>query len=154
MKKKAKQLTDADLVAVLKLRDHEKSLGRKDGEPTALSEVVRRLRLSDDVQSRWQEFKDHAHACMKLSGAQDVAVCMEVCPETWEAQREVRLHTHAFLKSNDVPLRARNLAVFEHQCVKPHMSLTVGGLPVCSNTRTPWAGFLLLHRRQDRDPVQ
>ena len=127
----------------------------KDGEPTALADVVRRMRLSVDVQSIWQEFRDHAQACMRLSGAQDVAVCMEVCPETWEAQREVRLHTHTFLKSSEAPLRARNLAAFEHKCVKPHMSFTIGGAPVTSNSKTSWAGFcLLLHRRQDRDLVQ
>ena len=127
----------------------------KDGEPTALADVVLRMRLSVDVQSIWQEFRDHAQACMRLSGAQDVAVCMEVCPETWEAQRDVRLHTHTFLKSSEAPLRARNLAAFEHKCVKPHMSFTIGGAPVTSNSKTSWAGFcLLLHRRQDRDLVQ
>ena len=112
-----------------------------DEEPTALRELVRRLRLLASVQTLWKEFQQHAQSCLRLSGGQDVAVCLEVCPDTWETKGGVQLHGHAFLKASTGELRAKNLSTFEFQATKPHLSQTVGGVLCSSTSRTSWAGF-------------
>ena len=113
----------------------------QDGEPTALREVVRRLRTTAVVQSFWQEIQEHAHRCRRSAGGQDVAICLEVCPDTWESRRDIQLHVHAFLKTGGASLAVRNLSLFEFHHVRPHLSLTVGGLQVGTNGRTSWSGF-------------
>ena len=111
------------------------------GEPTALRSVVRRLRASVDVQSVWKDIQLHAQVCLRLAGAADVAVCLEVCPDTWEEKRELKLHMHAFVKSSGSDLRVRNLNPFAFSGVKPNASMTIGGVPVQSNGRSSWSGF-------------
>ena len=123
-------------------------------EPTALAEVVRRLRASADVHSAWKDIQLHAQICLRLAGASDVAVCLEVCPETWEERGEVKLHVHAFLKSSGSDLRVRNMNPFEFSGVKPNASQTIGGMPVQGNGRSSWAVFLLLYLRQGGGRVQ
>ena len=45
---------------------------------------------------------------MKLFlAADDIAMSLEVCPETWTAQKILRLHIHMFFKSNSSFLRFR-----------------------------------------------
>ena len=53
-------------------------------EPTALTEVVRRLRLSAELQEAWKDIRLHAQQCLQLTGGTDVSVCLEVCPEAGE----------------------------------------------------------------------
>ena len=87
------------------------------GEPTALRDVVRLLRASADLQSSWKDILLHARICLQLAGAADVAVCMEVCPETWEERRELKLHVHAFLKTGGADLKVRHPAPFRSSSV-------------------------------------
>ena len=110
-------------------------------EPTALKELVDHLRVSGILQEAWKDIQLHAQTCLRLAGASDVAVCLEVCPDTWGAQKEVQLHFHAFLKSQGPDLRLRNLGPFSYQDVKPHMSGSIGGMPMNTNGRGSWAGY-------------
>ena len=112
-----------------------------DGEPTALVEVVRRLRGSAALQEAWKDIQLHAQVCLRLAGAADVAVCLEVCPETWQERHELKLHIHAFPKSTSADLRLRNLAPFTFAGVQPNASLTIGGMPIQANGRASWSGF-------------
>ena len=112
------------------------------GEPTAsLKELVSHLRGDPKLQSKWKDILLHARTCMQLAGGSDVAVCYEVCPETWELQREVRFHFHAFVKSSGSDLRLRLLAPFAFEGVKPHITTTIGGMPTSANGRASWSGF-------------
>ena len=68
-------------------------------EPTALKQLVASLREERHLQELWKDIQLHAHVCLRQAGATQVAVCLEVCPRTWEEEKEVQLHFHAFLKS-------------------------------------------------------
>ena len=67
-------------------------------EPTALRDVVRLLRASAEVQSTWKDLLLHAHVCKRLAGGSDVAVCLEICPDTWQERKQLMLHVPAFIK--------------------------------------------------------
>ena len=110
-------------------------------EPTALTEVVRLLRASADLQSAWKDIQLHAQVCLRCAGAADVAVCLDVCPDTWEDRREIKLHIHAFLKSSGADLRVRNIIPFAFGGVKPNASLTIAEMPVQADGRSSWSVF-------------
>ena len=111
-------------------------------EPTALREVVRRLQVGRSERSLPpSDIQLHGQVCLRLAGGADVSVCMEVCPDTWAERREVKLHVHAFLKSNSKDLRVRNLTPFSFGTVKPNVSVTIGGMPIQANGRSSWSGF-------------
>ena len=79
-----------------------------------------------------------------------MAVCLEVCTQTWELQGVVRFHMHMFLKSIQENLRMRRLAVFEFKCVRPHVSTAIGGMPTYASGRASWSGFFYCSIRDSR----
>ena len=99
------------------------------GEPTAsLGEVVERLRASSSVVEAWGKLLDHGRRCMQQAGGQDVAICLEVCPETFELQKVVRLHVHAFIRSAVTHLAIRHLWKFDLGEVRVHLSTGIIGV--------------------------
>ena len=78
-------------------------------EPTALRDVVRLLRASADVQSSCKDIMMHAQVCKRLAGGSDEAVCFQICPYTWTEKQELKLHVHAFIKSNATDVRFKDL---------------------------------------------
>ena len=76
-------------------------------EPTALQQLVDRLRVAGYLQELRQDIQMHAHVCLRMACATDVAVCLEACSQTCEAEKQVQLHFHAFLKSEGPDLRVR-----------------------------------------------
>ena len=118
----------------------------KKKEPTALKQLVESLREERHLQELWKDIQLHAHVCLRQSAATHVAVCMEVCPTTWEEEKEVQLHFHAFLKSDGSDLRLKNLQPYAFKDVKAHMSASLSGVSLKGNGRQCWSVFLLLHR--------
>ena len=65
-------------------------------EPTALREVVRRLQVVRSERSLPpSDIQLHAQVCLRWAGGSGEAICLEVCPDTWEELRDVKLHVHA-----------------------------------------------------------
>ena len=56
-----------------------------------------------------------------------MAVCLEVCPETYEPQGTIRLHIHMFLKRTYEKLRLRHAAGLRSDGCAPHVSSSIGG---------------------------
>ena len=54
----------------------------------------------------------HAQVCKRLAGGSDVAVCLEICPDTWEERKELKLHVHAFIKANATDLCIKDVGPF------------------------------------------
>ena len=84
------------------------------------------LRYSSELRNVWGGIVDHGRQCMQKAGGQDVAVSLEVCPETWQLQGATRLHVHVFLKSQNENLRLRYLHNFDFEGVRPHVATSIG----------------------------
>ena len=110
-------------------------------EPTALKQLVESLREERHLQELWKDIQLHAHLCLRQSAATHVAVCMEVCPKTWEEEKEVQLHFHAFLKSEGADLRIKQLQPYAFKDVTPYMSASLSGVSMKGNGRQCWAVF-------------
>ena len=108
---------------------------------TSLEQVVERLRQSPSAQKAWAQILDHGRMCMQMAGGEDVAICLEVCPETLELQNIVRLHVHALIRSSSQQLAVRHLAKFDLQEVPAHLSTGIRGVD-CNRGRAKWSGFL------------
>ena len=108
---------------------------------TSLVVVVERLRQSPSVQKAWAQILDHGRMCMQMAGGEDVAICLEVCPETLELQNIVRLHVHALIRSSSQQLAVRHLAKFDLEKVPAHLSTGIRGVD-CNRGRAKWSGFL------------
>ena len=114
-----------------------------------VEELVTRLRELPIAQALWGKVQEHGDVCKQVSGAHDVAVCMEVCPETYELQTRLRLHVHMFLKTNADALRLKHLDFFSFTGSPAHVSTQIGGMPVARGRRC-WCGFFyccLLEKR-------
>ena len=108
---------------------------------TSLGQVVKCLRQSPSVKKAWELILDHGRKCMQLAGGEDVAICLEVCPETLELQKIVRLHVHALVRSNIQQLAVQHLWKFDLGEVPAHFSTSVTGAQQQSRGRAQWSGF-------------
>ena len=124
-----------------------------EGEPTAsLDEVVERLRGSSSVVKAWGQLMDHGRRCMQQAGGEDIAICLEVCPETLQLQKVIRLHVHALIRSAATPLAIRHLWKFDLGEMRAHMSTGVRGV-ACTRGRAMWSGFLYCCLKQKKGTV-
>ena len=108
---------------------------------TSLGQVVKCLRQSPSVQKAWELILDHGRKCLQLAGGEDVAICLEVCPETLELQKIVRLHVHALVRSNSQQLAVQHLWKFDLGEVPAHLSTSVTGAQQSNRGRSQWSGF-------------
>ena len=93
------------------------------------------------VRELWERLEEHGGECQRAAGADDVAICLEVCPETWTKLGALRLHAHCFLKNNQENLRLRDLRPVFFDGVRPHVSTTVGGMATQGSRSQSWSGF-------------
>ena len=117
-----------------------------------VDEVVTRLRNEPTARALWGRVIDHGQVCKQLAGADDVAVCLEVCPETYELQRKLRLHIHMFLKSSGGPLRLRHMTFYDFEGCSSHVSTQIGGLATTKG-RSNWCGFFYCCLQEKRGTV-
>lgn len=115
-------------------------------EPTAaagrpsLNEVVLRLREEPATLKLWQRVQAHALALKQKLGACDYAVCLELCPESYDLQGIVQPHVHLCLRAAGFMTLA-STSKYELDGAVPRVAHTVAGL--CANRMgTTWAGFL------------
>ena len=109
-------------------------------EQLTVAEVTTRLRKDATAIRLWHKVADHGQTCKKLAGASDVAICLELCPETYELQKSLRLHVHMFLRAQTGVLSIRNISFFSFQGLMTHVSSSIGGLASTKN-RNDWSGF-------------
>ena len=121
-------------------------------EQRTLDALVARLRSEPAAKSLWGRVVDHGQVCKQLSGADDVAITLEVCPETYELQRRLRLHIHCFLKSSKQPLSMQHMQMYEFEGNSCHQSTQIGGL-ACTKGRSSWSGFFYCCLREKRGTV-
>ena len=63
------------------------------------SEAIEQLRNLDSVKSVWLKVREEAAALTTRVGAEDFAVCLELCSKTYKDEGVVRLHAHVALAS-------------------------------------------------------
>ena len=81
-----------------------------------------------------------------------VAITLEVCPETYELQRKLRLHIHCFLKSSKQPLSMQHMQMYEFEGNSCHQSTQIGGL-ACTKGRSSWSGFFYCCLKEKKGTV-
>ena len=67
---------------------------------TAVDEVCEELRQHERVLMLWSEFKKKAEGWKDAFFLSSVAFCMELCTQTLESEGIIRVHFHAFFRSN------------------------------------------------------
>ena len=118
----------------------ELSLPPPPASPT-LEDVVARVRSHSNLQELWDTARDHGKTVLRLVGGTDVAISLEVCPDTWELQKAVKLHVHCFVLSVSGVMRWKLTRVYHLSGIAPHVSQT--DPTGCSiKGRNLWSGFL------------
>ena len=127
-----------DLTGVLKTGEPTASCV---GEPTAsLDEVVERLRRNANVKEAWERIKLHGAFCRVSTAADDAAISLELCPQTYQLQQRIQLHLHCFVRSSN-RLDTRKCASMNFAGNVPHMSSSLNGVSL-KGSRAVWSGFL------------
>ena len=104
----------------------------------SLNDMVEILRGRPYLQRLWDRVKDEAEQLKATTWANDVAVSLELCPETF-IKGKLRVHVHLALKRVD-RLWYRSQEDLELLGSKPHITLASGG----SRKRarfTDWSAF-------------
>jgi len=65
---------------------------------TPVKDITRELTAAVEVVELWRRMQRHGKWVVTKAGAMDWAMCMEVCPETYQLQGVIRLHLHVFMK--------------------------------------------------------
>ena len=68
----------------------------------SLAEASKQHREDPETQLLWQDLKSHCIEMKKHLYCADMAVCLEICPTTFQDEQSVQLHAHVFLRSNEV----------------------------------------------------
>ena len=110
------------------------------GTRATLDELVAHFRNDKEIRELWDTCRDHGKTTLRFCGGSDVAISLEICPDTWEQQQVVRLHVHCFV-----------LSVTGHMTVKiNHLFHLFDTAPNVSGTdpegnsvkgRNLWSGF-------------
>ena len=103
--------------------------------------VAGHLRSLPPVKRLWDELREHGEECKRVAKADDVAICLELCPTTWMQQGVLKLHSHCFLKTSGEYLRLRDMRPCCFQGIAPHASATIGGMTQAGNRSASWSGF-------------
>ena len=106
---------------------------------TSLDELVKRLRSDSVVKDLWERMLLHVEELRRKVGAQDAAVCLEICPNTLETRGLCRLHFHCYLR-NSVRLRLPPSAHMRFDGAVPQQSSVVGGMAL-SRRSNSWSGY-------------
>ena len=105
-----------------------------------VDEVATRLRDDATALALWHRVVDHGQMCRQLCGAADVAVCLEVCPDTYELQRMLRLHVHMFLKTSGEALKLKHANFYDFEGCRTHAATQIGGISSMKAINN-WCGF-------------
>ena len=114
-------------------------------ENATVAEVCETLRTLPWVSQLWQKARTHCIQIVKMTNVADHAVCLEVCPQTYQVQKTIRLRVHMFRRSAK-PMCVPGLASMAFQTVVPVVGSVIGGLQqeVRASTRAGWGRLLLL----------
>ena len=109
---------------------------------TPLDVITRELTAAVESVDLWEKMQSHGTWVAMRAGAQDWAMCMEVCPETYHLQGVIRLHLHVFLKGMN-NLRLGALSDLALDGAVPVTARTVGGLTAQGSAthRASWSGY-------------
>ena len=84
-----------------------------------------------DVEIMWESFLDFIAELSKRLGSELHGCSMEVCGETWEEEKYVRIHAHAFFKSTN-KMRVHDPSPFLFRCGLPNKAESCMGHSVRS----------------------
>ena len=112
-------------------------------EKLPLQQLVQHLRAEPVAQALFKRIEEHGMKMRMSIGAEDVAMSLEVCPETWTESSILRLHIHMFFKSSAEWLKFRPSPFFDFEgssCVysRDITSLSSGSL---ARSKASWSGF-------------
>ena len=110
-------------------------------EPTALRDAVRILRASADLRSTWEDVVEHAQMCKTLAQGEDIAVCLEICPDTWNDRKELKLQVRCVIRTWDSALIIRDLAIFSFRDEEPFAARSIELEAVSDRGKNTLAGF-------------
>ena len=110
-------------------------------EQLSLDQLVLRLRDDPAVKALFSRVEDHGMKFKPFLGADDVAMSLEVCPETWSVHNTLRLHIHMFFKSNCSRLRFRQTPLLDFEGSSCIMSSNVSGNSASGRAKSSWSGF-------------
>ena len=104
-----------------------------------LHDEVKRLRRDPHVASLWARAILHSKGMKLKMAATDFAVCLEVCPETFETTGKLQLHVHLCLRSG-APMKLGRVLDYAFDGAVPCVAHTIGGLG-SGMARNSWSAF-------------
>ena len=106
-------------------------------EDVLCQELTMAVREMPEAQGLWAEFLAFAETLAKDLQATSWACCQEICLQTWEEQRQLRLHFHLFMKSDVKQMRCKSRQRLRFQGADPFLKDTMWGKKVFKSN---WAG--------------
>ena len=103
-----------------------------------LDRFCEQLKLMPKVDSLWKAVRHEANRWTGMLGAIEYTVCLELCKETWEQEKTVRLHAHIAMSARDrMSMTVGQLGDYLFMGTPPHVSAEQGQRRrVCG-----WASF-------------
>ena len=108
---------------------------------STLDGLVVFLRTHEKLRELWDQIREHGQDVRRLAGASDVAISLEVCPETFELQKTIRLHVHCFVVATVGNMVFRVTRVYHLFNRAPNLSFGEGTGSKAKG-RNQWSGFL------------
>ena len=106
----------------------------------ALDAAVGIMRQQADIVALWDEAKALALRIQAKYRTADHAVCMEICPQTFEVEHQARVHVHIFMRSNKYVTVWNDVHLQLRQSV-PCCAQVIAGMQFGKRTSSGWAGY-------------
>ena len=110
-------------------------------EQLSLEQLVVHLRDDPGCKALFQRIEEHGMQMKLFLAADDIAMSLEVCPETWTAQKILRLHIHMFFKSTSSYLRFRPSTFLDLEGSAACMTSNVTAQSPGGRAKCSWSGF-------------
>jgi len=106
----------------------------------SLDATVAIMRQQAEIVALWDEAKALALRIQAKYRTADHAVCMEICPQTFEVEHQARVHVHIFMRSNKYVTVWNDVHLQLRQSV-PSCAQVIAGMQFSKRTSSGWAGY-------------